>query len=157
MKTKTIPVLLLLVILSSCNKKEASINVDNNKAKNDSLTAIIDSLKKPITDNVIKEVIKEKTFKEFIQEFIKEVPKSKSYFIENSESFIITNDYQAETTSNKVSSSSVYKEVNGFLKENNYSIKKDRLKYKDPYMLYEFVFRKDNIGNWKFYQINAGD
>lgn len=155
----TIPFLFFLILVSCNNKnKDTTNNANFNQTKNDSLTKIIDSLKQSKLElkRYEEEVKRSRTFKEFAKEFISETPKSKKYYLENSESFIIKNDYQEELQSDRVSSSSVYKEVVDFLKGGYYRIKKDKLEYKDDLILYDFLFRRDIDGNWKFYQINAG-
>ena len=152
------PILLFIIFISCNNKNEDITNKNINQTKNDSLAKIIDSLKQSkleLKQNEL-EVKRNITFNEFVKEFISETPKSKKYYLENSESFIIKNDYQEELQSDRVSSSSVYQEVVDFLKDGYYRIKKDKLEYKDDLILYDFLFRKDINGNWKFYQINAG-
>ena len=156
---KSIPILLFLILVSCNNKNKDTTNNSNfNQSKNDSLTKIIDSLKQ--TKLEIKpneeELKSNRTFNEFAKEFISETPKSMKYYLENSESFILKNDYQEELKSDRVSSSSVYKEVVDFLKGGYYRIKKDKLEYKDDLILYDFLFRRDINGRWKFYQIEAG-
>lgn len=111
------------------------------------------------TDEAIYYTEKSKSLKEFVEEYRKEVQKSKEYYLEHTESPLISVVLGEEENN---SATELYENIKSTVKL-NYKIKNNCVIFNEITYEYnpngtdlphEFCFKKDKNGNWKLYKIS---
>lgn len=144
---KTILLVLLTISFLSCKDEKPNLSDQQVNKIDSSQSKSIDTIKKSIDSNSVKdsipmEAVKEITFKEFANDYLRNVKSSKKYFTENSEGSIVKDGYDF---------------VKGYIehsKVKSYGKSSLRLSYEGEYEA-DLKFRKNKNGVWKAYMLDT--
>ncbi|WP_276980037.1 hypothetical protein [Flavobacterium filum] len=151
-------VLITTLCLFSCKDKDSEKIIIENRSIKDSIKILSDSISKlnTITVKNKKDSIKTQSFDDFTKEFITNGTKDIVSFLKYTENKVLTFDYESNKYI-KETPINTYAILSYYFNKGKYSINKEIISYKIPYMpdvdkWAKLHFRKNSEGVYKLYK-----